>query len=149
MVELRGPARSNDLKTLVCPTEQKAGFEAKRVSPRLSNRAAGDEEFNQAEIAEANQQYGALTEGFYVAGFTFGRAMTRVLGLMKTGHWAKVGGGFDDVNDFVRSLQLDQFKIVAEQRKEFVTRIKELQPTVSNRAIADALGVGKDRQPRG
>ena len=67
--------------------------------------------------------------------------MARVLGLLKTGGWMKVGDGFDDVNAFVRSLQLDQFKIVTEQRKEFVERVKALQPAVSNRAIADALGV--------
>lgn len=39
-----------------------------------------------------------------------------------------------------------------DQRKEFVKRIKELQPEVSNRAIAGALGVGKgtiDRDVRG
>ena len=92
---------------------------------------------------EANQAYGALTAEFYIAGFTFERAMTRVLGLLKTGGWTKVGDGFADVNAFVRGLPLDQFKIVTEQRKEFVERVKELQPQVSNRAIADALGVGR------
>ena len=93
------------------------------------------------ELIEANQVYGALTAEFYIAGFTFERAMARVLGLLKTGGWAKVGDGFDDVNDFVRSLPLDHFKVLAEQRKEFVERVKELQPAVSNRAIAGALGV--------
>jgi hypothetical protein len=33
---------------------------------------------------------------------------------------------------------------VAEQRKRVAERIKELQPKVSNRAIAKTLGVGKD-----
>ena len=93
------------------------------------------------ELIEANQAYGALTAEFYIAGFTFERAMARVLGLLKSGGWAKVGDGFDDVNDFVRSLPLDHFKVLAEQRKEFVERVKELQPAVSNRAIAGALGV--------
>jgi N6-adenosine-specific RNA methylase IME4 len=111
-------------------------------------------ESNQAEIVshadmvEANQAYGALAEGFYLAGFTFERAMTRVLGLLKTGGWMKVGAGFDDVNAFVRGLPLDQFKIVAEQRREFVQRVKELQLEVSNRAIADALGVHHDAVDR-
>lgn len=52
---------------------------------------------------ESNQTYGALTEGFYLAGFTFERAMSRVLKLLKDGGWAKVGAGFADVNDFVRA----------------------------------------------
>ena len=94
--------------------------------------------------ARANQTYGALTAEFYIAGFTFERAMARVLGLLKDGGWAKVGDGFDDVNAFVRGLPLDQFKVVTEQRKEFVERVRELQPAVSNRAIADALGVHHD-----
>lgn len=93
------------------------------------------------ELAEANQAYGALTAEFYLAGFTFERAMGRTLQLLKGGGWRSVGDGFDDVNAFVRGLPLDQFKIVIDQRREFVERVKELQPEVSNRAIADALGV--------
>lgn len=93
--------------------------------------------------ADANQTYGALTEGFYLASFTFERAMSRTLALLKKDEWRKVGDGFDDVNDFVRSLRLDRFKVLAEQRRDFVDRVKALQPAVSNRAIADALGVSR------
>lgn len=91
--------------------------------------------------AESNQAYGALTEGFYLASFTFERAMTRVLWLLKEGRWMTVGNGFDDVNAFIRSLPMQHFKVLAEQRKEFVQKVKELQPQISNRAIGDALGV--------
>jgi N6-adenosine-specific RNA methylase IME4 len=105
-------------------------------------------EFDRAEIVEANQAYGALTEGLYLASFTFERAMAQALRLLKDGGWRLVGGGFDDVNDFVRSLRLDQFKVIAEQRKDFAQRVKELQPQVSNRAIAGALGVGHDTVDR-
>ena len=101
-------------------------------------------EADHADIVEANQSYGALTEGFYIAGFTFERAMGRVLSLLKDGGWRQVGAGFDDVNDFVRSLDLHQFKVLAEQRQEFTTRVKALQLEVSNRAIAEALGVSHD-----
>ncbi len=44
---------------------------------------------NDHELIEANQAYGALTEGFYIAGFTFERAMARVLGLLKSGGWRR------------------------------------------------------------
>jgi|SRR5271166_71668 len=98
------------------------------------------------EIAEANQSYGALTAEFYLAGFTFERAMARVLTLLQDDGWTKIGDGFADVNAFVRNLQLDQFKLVAKQRNEFVERVKELQPEVSNRAIADALGCPSDHR---
>ena len=93
------------------------------------------------DIANANQTYGALTEGLYLASFTFERAMAGVIGLLKSGGWRVCGAGFDDVNEFVRSLKLDQFKVVADQRKQFAMLVKECEPEVSNRAIGDALGV--------
>jgi hypothetical protein len=91
--------------------------------------------------ADANKTYGGTQAELYLAGFAFERAMGRVLGLLKDGAWRRVGDGFDDINDFVRSLRLDQFRAVAQQRRDFVERVKELQPQVSNRAIAGALGV--------
>jgi hypothetical protein len=100
------------------------------------------------DIANANQAYGALTAEFYISGFTFESAMTKVLWLLKGGEWKKVGDGFDDVNEFVRSLRLDKHRVVADQRQEFVERVKALQPKVSNRAIASALGVAKDTVDR-
>jgi N6-adenosine-specific RNA methylase IME4 len=100
------------------------------------------------EAADANQAYGALTAEFYLAGFTFERAMGRVLDLLKDESWRKVGEGFDDVNEFVRSLRLDQFRALADQRKEFVERVKELQPDVSNRSLAGASGVHHDTVDR-
>jgi hypothetical protein len=91
--------------------------------------------------ASADQAYGALTTESYLAGFTFERAMARVLRLLNDGKWPEVGDGFDDVNEFVRSLKLDKFKVIAEQRREFVGKVKALEPKVSNRAIAAAVGV--------
>jgi len=103
---------------------------------------------NQADVVEANQAYGALTEGLYLANFTFERAMGNVLAVLKSGQWRKVGAGFTDVDVFVRSLQLDRFRVVAEQRKEFVERVLELRPDISHRAIAGALGVSHDTVDR-
>ncbi len=106
----------------------------------MSNWAAFERRPQNAEIAEANQAYGALTEGLYIAGFTFERAMARTLALLKSGGWRLVGPGFDDVDKFVRSLALDKFNVVAEQRREFVREVEALR-LVSHRALADALGV--------
>src|SRR5262249_50646896 len=55
--------------------------------------------------------------------------------------WREVGRGYDDVNEFLADIRLDQFRIVAEQRKRIVERIRELQPEVSNRTIAKVVGV--------
>ena len=92
-------------------------------------------------IANANQAYGALTEGLYITAFTFERAMAGVIGLLESGGWRLCGAGFDDVNAFVRSLKLDKFKVVADQRQQFAKLVKECEPEISNRAIGDALGV--------
>jgi hypothetical protein len=88
----------------------------------------------------ANLEAGG-TLRFYLAGFTFERAMGGVLKLLKSGDWEVVGDGFKDVNVFVKSLSLDKFTVVAEQRNEFRNKVQELQPKVSNRSIAKALGV--------
>ena len=41
------------------------------------------------ELIEVNQSYGALSAEFYIAGFTFERAMARVLGLLKGDGWRR------------------------------------------------------------
>jgi hypothetical protein len=53
--------------------------------------------------------------------------------------WRTVGPGFDNVNDFLRSIDLTAF--IDGDRPQLVQRIKELQPEASNRAIARAVGV--------
>ena len=39
------------------------------------------------------------------------------------------------------SLRLDKFRLIADERRQIVARIKELQPKVTNRQIARTLGV--------
>jgi hypothetical protein len=39
---------------------------------------------------------------------------------------------------------LDEYRIIAEQRKRVAKRIKELQPEASNRAIAKVVGVSHE-----
>ena len=51
-----------------------------------------------------------------------------------------MGPGFEDVNEFLRSLDFSPFNL-QEMRPKLVQRIKALQPKASNRAIAKAIGV--------
>jgi hypothetical protein len=44
----------------------------------------------------------------------------------------------------MESVRLDEFRAVAEKRQRIAMRIKQLQPTVSNRQIGRTQGVGKD-----
>jgi phage N-6-adenine-methyltransferase len=92
--------------------------------------------------AEANQAYGALQEGLYLARFTLERAFRHHLEPLIGGDaWRECGSGFTDINAFMDSLRLDKFRAIAGERQAIVRRIKELQPDVSNRQIARTLGV--------
>ena len=86
------------------------------------------------------EAYGRLTEGLHVAGYSFGRACANLEWLLEGDRW-KLEGRFADVNAFMESLRLGDFRQAAESRKCIVARIKELQPAVSNRQIARTLGV--------
>ena len=90
----------------------------------------------------ANETYGALCEGVHIAGYSFERACGKLEWLLEADRWRGVGDGFDDVNGFLASIKLDAFRPLAEQRRRVALRIKELQPKVSNKAIAKALGAG-------
>jgi hypothetical protein len=92
------------------------------------------------EVRAANETYGGLQEGVHIAGYAFARAMSKLEWLLAEDRWREVGD-FRDVNAFLDSLQLDELRMVAEQRKRVAKRIKELTAEASNRSIARALGV--------
>jgi N6-adenosine-specific RNA methylase IME4 len=84
--------------------------------------------------------WGELREGLHIAGYSFERACSRIERLLEQDGW-KVGGRFQDVNAFLDSLRLGQLRASAEQRRRIEQRIKQLQPSASNRQIARTLGV--------
>jgi N6-adenosine-specific RNA methylase IME4 len=84
--------------------------------------------------------WGELRAYAHVAGYTFEQACGRLEKLLSGDGW-KVGGRFSNVNKFMDSVRLDNLKASTEQRKWFVSRIRELQPEVSNRRLAATLGV--------
>ena len=88
----------------------------------------------------ALETYGRLIEGVHLSGYTFERACQHLEWLLVGERW-QACGDFKDINAFLDSLRLDQFRPVAETRKRIAERIRELQPTVSNRQIARTLGV--------
>jgi N6-adenosine-specific RNA methylase IME4 len=92
---------------------------------------------------EANITYGETKEALFNAGYSLERALQRIEGLLTGDDWRACANGFDNVNDFIRSLRLDKFQVLAEDRTRIARRIKELQPAASNRAIADSFGVGR------
>lgn len=92
-------------------------------------------------MGEADQAYGGLTAEVHIAGYTLERAMRKLEWLLaENDRWTSVGGGFEDINAFLDTIKLDQFKTIAEDRKKIAARIKALQPKASNRQIAKVLG---------
>lgn len=96
------------------------------------------------KLSRANQSYGALVEGIFIAGFTLERALQTLDSLIEGDDWKSVGSGFDNINAFLTSICLDGFRIVADDRKKIAARIKYLQPNASHRKIAKVLGIGKN-----
>jgi hypothetical protein len=94
-----------------------------------------------ANVASINQAYGGLTARVHDAGYTLERAFRDLEKLIEGDDWKSVGGGYDDINEFLDSVRLDRFRMIADQRKSIVARIKALQPGASNRRIAKAIGV--------
>jgi N6-adenosine-specific RNA methylase IME4 len=90
----------------------------------------------------SSEAYGKLREDIHLAGYTFERACQGLEWLLEHDRW-QACGSFGDVNEFLAGVGLDKFRPVAEARKRIAVRIKELQPTASNRAIATSLGVNE------
>jgi 16S rRNA G966 N2-methylase RsmD len=93
--------------------------------------------------ASINRVYGELGEDLHFTGYAFERGCHRLRKLLSDDSWKQCGGGFSNVDDFLNSLQLDQFAKVTEERRELAKLIKELRPEVSTRAIERALKVGE------
>lgn len=82
--------------------------------------------------------YGRLLESAHISGYGFERMTDELEWLLEEERWKKVGQGYDDVNVFLRSIDLSAFNLG--EKKRLHQRIKELQPDASNRAIGKATG---------
>lgn len=95
-----------------------------------------------SERDDDNAAWGELREGLHIAGYSFERACKRLEAMLEGDGW-KVGGRFDDVNEFLDSIRFDNLRASAEARKRIAVRIKQLQPEASNRQIARTIGVSE------
>lgn len=89
-----------------------------------------------------SQVHGRLNEALHVAGYAVERAWAKLEWLLEGERWKQVGSGFENVNDFMATVQLPPGSDPS-QRKAIAKRIKKLQPEVSQRKIAGTLGVSK------
>ena len=88
---------------------------------------------------EENVTYGRLLESVHVSGYTAERAVSGLKWLLEEDRWKTVGDGFDDIDEFLNSVNVSQFKIAVEDRKDLVKILDELR--ASQRATARAIGV--------
>lgn len=82
--------------------------------------------------------HGRLLEAVHVSGYTFARAAVELEYLLDDDRWKECGDGFDDISDFLATVDLSPFKIESSRRKKLVKRLNELQ--ASQRATAKAIG---------
>ena len=83
--------------------------------------------------------YGRLLEAVHISGYTMGRACTELEYLLGEDKWKEVGSGFEDIEEFAKSIDMSQFKIAVDRRKKLATMFADKQ--ASQRATAEALGV--------
>lgn len=88
---------------------------------------------------DANITYGRLLESVHITGYSAERAATGLQWLLEEDRWTQVGDGFEDIDDFLESIDLSQFKIAVDQRKKLSKQLEEKR--ASRRASAKALGV--------
>jgi N6-adenosine-specific RNA methylase IME4 len=85
--------------------------------------------------------YGRLLESVHNSGYSFERFCSELDSLLTKDRWKQVSPGFNNINDFVATINLSQFNMEATQRKALVKKLDALKAT--QRPIAKALGVGK------
>jgi hypothetical protein len=56
-------------------------------------------------MSDPSEIYGRVKEGVHIAGYSLERAFDSVERLLMDDSWRRVGPGFDDPRDFVRSIQ--------------------------------------------
>lgn len=85
--------------------------------------------------------HGRLMEAVHVSGYTMERALAELEWLLSDGRWQQVAGGFDDINAFLATIDLGDFRLLADRRKSLVKKLTAIE--ASQRATARALGVDK------
>lgn len=81
-----------------------------------------------------------MQEAFHLSGYGFVRAKDELKYLLAQNRWQECGYGFDDVNDFIGSIDFSHFKTTVEERREVAELLAAAN--VSQRKTAKMLGVG-------
>ncbi len=85
--------------------------------------------------------HGRLLESVHISGYTMERACIGLEWLIEDNKWKTVGNGFDNIDSFLDTINLSQFKLAVDKRKKLAKKLDDMQAT--QRATAKALGVDR------
>ncbi len=86
-----------------------------------------------------NVVYGRLLESVHISGYSAARACDELEWLVEDDRWKSVGPGFDDGNEFAKTINLSEFQLAVDRRKNLAKKLFAIQAT--QRVIGSALGV--------
>lgn len=92
-----------------------------------------------AQKETPDTMHGRLLEAVHISGYSTDRACKELAWLLDEDRWKNVGKGYEDIDDFLETINLSEFKITIEQRKTLSKRLSDLRAT--QRAAAKMLGV--------
>lgn len=83
--------------------------------------------------------HGRLLESVHVSGYSFERAGQKFEWLLDKDRWKNVGPGFENIDDFISTIDFSGFKVEIKKRKKIAKKLASLRAT--QRASAKMLGV--------
>ena len=92
-----------------------------------------------AEVESPEKIYGRLCESVHVTTYSMERACQSLEYLLGEDRWKTVGNGQEEIDVFLKNIDLSSFKIAADRRKDLAIKLEALAAT--QRATAKALGV--------
>jgi len=85
--------------------------------------------------------HGRLLESVHVSGYSFERAGQKFEWLLDKDRWKNVGPGFENIDDFISTIDFSGFKVEIKKRKKIAKKLASLRAT--QRASAKMLGVSE------
>jgi len=85
--------------------------------------------------------HGRLMESAHFAGYSLERALKEFEWLLEDNRWKQCGNGFENINDFLVTINFSEFKIAIEKRKEIAKKLSDMRAT--QRTIAKTMGVNE------
>jgi DNA modification methylase len=83
--------------------------------------------------------HGRLLESMHISGYSAARVCDELEWLLDRNRWKECGSGFTDINKFLATIDLSEFRVAIERRKKLAKRLTQLE--ASQRATAKLIGV--------